>query len=157
MGLAFYQDMIALIVFSILWAFQRTMIDLDKAASIAGNSTAASIAGSGSASDARRAANSTTATASVDTWVPTNVWHNRYLLGDEIGRQIGTLVLVGVVFALLNRCGAAVRLLERLCLVLAAACRIIKSGARCERAQGQVGVGAKRPPARIRRPSPPNT
>lgn len=107
MGLAFYQDMIALIVFSILWAFQRTMIDLDKAASTAGNSTAAGIAGSGSASDARRAANSTTATASVDTWVPTNVWHNRYLLGDEIGRQIGTLVLVGVVFALLNRCGCA--------------------------------------------------
>ena len=98
-GLSIYQDAIAIVAFTILYAFQQTMIDID--ASSLGSSNTSSI--QLPLSDARRAGNATAPVIDADTWVPKNVWHDRFRLGDEIGRALGLMCLVGVVFALLNR------------------------------------------------------
>ena len=98
-GLSIYQDAIAIVAFTILYAFQQTMIDID--ASALGSSNTSSI--QLPLSDARRAGNATAPVIDADTWVPKNVWHDRFRLGDEIGRALGLMCLVGVVFALLNR------------------------------------------------------
>ena len=41
----------------------------------------------------------------IDTFVPQNVWHDRYRLGDEIGRSLGLMSIVCLVFlGLLPHC-----------------------------------------------------
>ena len=104
-GIALYQDFIAVLAFTILYAFQRTLVDLDEVAP-GYNVTAAANA----TSAARRAGDASNATASNGTayagknpWVPVNVWHDRFTLGDEIGKALGIVALFAVVFALLNR------------------------------------------------------
>ena len=104
-GIALYQDFLAILAFTILTAFQRTLVDLDAVAQDINATTAAN-----TTSAARRAGDASDATASNGTdyagrspWVPTNVWHDRFILGDEIGKALGIVALFAVVFALLNR------------------------------------------------------
>lgn len=91
LGLALFQDLQAVLAFTILNAFQRCLLDL------------AHTQGGG----ARRAGAAATAGSgqSGNPWVPAhdNIWHDRFRLGDEIGRALGLFVLVMLIFALLNR------------------------------------------------------
>ena len=98
-GLALYQDLIAMLALTILYAFQRVMVNLDDVNLSSANANATTLAFG-------RRANTTNETAAVvdaTTWVPANVWHDRYRLGDEIGRSICLMALVGLIFAALNR------------------------------------------------------
>ena len=83
-----------MIAITILDAFKRTMIDLDAVVdAVAGNTTApVQIAQTHFAS--RRAG----AAVNVDSFVPQNVWHDRNRLGNEIGRSLGLMSIVCLVF-----------------------------------------------------------
>ena len=102
LGIAVFQDLLAVLAFTILTAFQRTVVDLDVVAS-ANNATRSDLVDESVAMLARRAGSNSTATSSGNPWVPENVWHDRFRLGDEIGRALGIVALFAVGFLLLNR------------------------------------------------------
>jgi len=142
LGLAFFQDITAILAFSILWAFDQTVIDLDAATAkaswlapiLAANASAAEADTATSlnqtlldtASSAARALSAGGGRAekggfdqgrdaASPLWLrrgganftnwdpPENMWHDRFRLGNEIGKQVGLLVVCALVFALLNR------------------------------------------------------
>jgi len=100
-AIALYQDVFAMIAMTILQAFKATMIDLDKVSSMANTTVPIEIARDHFAPDFRREG---------DFSVPASVWHNRYLLGNEIGRNLGIMSAVCLVFYALNRSGALEKL-----------------------------------------------
>ena len=85
MGLAFFQDMIALLAFTILWGFQNTMIPLPDIAALANttalNTSLPDAAALGNATVARRAGGEEAGVANA--WVrPDLVWHDRFVLNS---------------------------------------------------------------------------
>ena len=124
-GLGLFQDAIAVVGFALLQAFERTMVDPNVAcvqAAVEGaenaSTPAPTVAETGGGHSARRAelfrraehaaaecvAAATTAGGHRRNYEPPdNVWHSRLLLGDEIGRQLGLMILVGTVFVTLNK------------------------------------------------------
>lgn len=97
-GIALFQDVIAIFAMAILDAFEVVKMDPDQHYS--GNATNYSATNS---TAMRRGAES--AGTSVVPWSveqPDRVWHDRFLLGDQIGMSISLTIAVGVFFCLLN-------------------------------------------------------
>lgn len=90
-GVALFQDVIAIFAMAILDAFEVVKVDLDAHY----NTTNATAVRRGAAGNV----------SSVVPWTveqPKHVWHDRYLLGDQIGTSISLTIAIGVVFCLLN-------------------------------------------------------
>ena len=88
-GVALFQDGIAILAMAILHAFEKTVTDASPHMGANATMPAGPFRRAG-ASDAQP----------FDP--PANPWHDRYLLGDEIGKSLAMTALVGLFFVLLN-------------------------------------------------------
>ena len=86
-GLALFQDFVAILAMAILDAFERTVTDMGP--HMFSNSTMATMV--------RRAGD-----AAESFGPPEHPWHDRYLLGDQIGKSLAMTAAVGTFFVLLN-------------------------------------------------------
>lgn len=86
-GVALFQDAIAILAMAILDAFEKTVTDMGPHR--VSNSTTASMV--------RRAGD-----AKPSFGPPAHPWHDRYLLGDQIGKSLAMTAAVGLFFVLLN-------------------------------------------------------
>jgi len=92
-GVALFQDGIAILAMAILHSFERVQVDLDRV--YASNSTGMNATNT----TAMHREGSQSAFGSP----PENVWHDRFRLGDEIGRSLALTLAVGLFFVMLNK------------------------------------------------------
>ena len=111
-GLALFQDMIALLAMTLIFAVQRTMLDLDcrvdsyaPMPALHFSRRAESIVDpkdcwKRSVNPMRRAGGNVT---DISTQFPSKVWHDRFILGDEIGRALLLTAVACLVAWLLSK------------------------------------------------------